>query len=234
MPKGIPKIDKRESLIGKKFGRLLVKSLMPRSESKKRTWLCECSCGGSKLVTTNLLNVGTSSCGCLQRESFLSVITKHGKSGTPEYEIWKAMKQRCHNPNHKDYADYGGRGIFVCQEWRDSFQAFIDHMGERPSKKHTIERVDVNGGYCPENCIWIELVMQARNRRSNLTFNGKTMCLTEWSKYLGISYATLTTRRSIGIVNPEELFAPAGACRKGKWISKVNKETIAARRSEAK
>ncbi len=211
----------RPTLVDKKFNRLLVISEAGRTEKNNRLWNCRCECGKVQVATTSALQRGlTKSCGCLQREKWHKTLTKHGRADTVEYILWKAMKQRSHNPNHKDYADYGGRGIFVCQEWQDSFQSFFDHMGARPKKNDSIERVDHNKGYEPGNCIWLDKRLQNRNKRSNvmITYSGKTMCLTEWCEVLGLSYDTIQTRRRKGITAPEEIFAPPNTFRYGRRI----------------
>jgi len=113
----------------------------------------------------------------------------------PEYRSWTRMRTRCLNPRFPAYAYYGGRGIRICDRW-NSFQAFLSDMGPRPSPGHGLERLDNNGNYEPENVVWETMERQSRNRRSNirLTYNGKTLCLSEWSSILGIQWATLRAR----------------------------------------
>lgn len=122
---------------------------------------------------------------------------KHGKL-SPTYQSWSAMKQRCLNPNSADYFRYGGRGIQICDSWRE-FEAFLRDMGERPEGA-TLDRVDVNGNYEPGNCRWATCKQQGRNRRDNrlLAYNGKTQTLTEWAEEIGISRTSLTSRLSQG------------------------------------
>ncbi len=121
---------------------------------------------------------------------------RHGLRDAPEYQVWKGMKQRCENPKHKSFNDYGGRGIRVCQRWRDSFAAFLEDMGNRPSPRHNIDRIDNNGDYEPGNCQWVLRRVNNRNRRVNhlLTFNGRTQTMTDWAAELGISLQTLAWR----------------------------------------
>ena len=121
---------------------------------------------------------------------------KHGLTGTKIYYLWAGMKARCHVPGHKTYANYGGRGIYVCDEWRKSLLKFIEDMGERPSDKHTLDRIDNDGPYCKENCRWVLDDVQRRNRRDNKFYevNGKTLCLEDWAAESGISATTLWTR----------------------------------------
>ena len=124
--------------------------------------------------------------------------TTHGMCGTRIYRIWKKMKSRCHNSNDPDYQKwYGSRGIQVCNEWRNNFQAFYDWaMSHGYSDELSIDRIDVDGNYCPENCRWIDMKTQARNKSDNrlITCNGETHCLSEWAEILGIRSSILRTR----------------------------------------
>lgn len=115
---------------------------------------------------------------------------------TPEWEVWSSMRRRCYDQNAISYPRYGGRGIAVCDSWNNSFKSFFDDMGERPSKDHSIERIDNNRGYDPDNCRWATRVEQSRNRRSNriLTFNGESRCVMEWAEYLGVNNQALYRR----------------------------------------
>lgn len=119
----------------------------------------------------------------------------HGKTGTLEYNTWHAMKKRCNCPTSVDYPDYGGRGIKVCERW-SAFANFLADMGERPTAKHTLDRIDNEGDYTPENCRWATLIEQARNKRNNrlLTHAGEALTLPEWSERTGIETGTLFAR----------------------------------------
>lgn len=152
-------------LTGEKFERLSVKS---RSENKgtQTAWTCKCECGNEVVVVgASLINGRSKSCGCLQKESARKLKKTHGQSKTPEYISWKAMIRRCENKNTKDFSYYGARGIKVCDRWRESFECFLSDMGERPSPTHSIDRVDVNDNYHPDNCIWATQSTQVLNRR---------------------------------------------------------------------
>jgi hypothetical protein len=128
-------------------------------------------------------------------------------SRTPEYAVWCAMKRRCLNPEYPLFKDYGGRGITVCAEWRDSFSRFLEDMGKRPTPKHSIERENNDGNYEPSNCVWATREEQSRNRRSNikLTHDGLTMNMAEWSRHLAIPYGSLQDRFYRGLSTPEIL-----------------------------
>jgi hypothetical protein len=180
--------------VGQVFDRLTV--IGPGK--KKYHWLCLCSCGNTKEINKFHIGVNIKSCGCLLAEWAREGQKTHGKRKNPTYEIWSSMKQRCLNPGNKDYCYYGGRGINVCAEWMN-FQSFIDDMGECPSG-YSIERININMGYCKENCVWIKRSMQNRNKRNNrlLTYNQKTQSVIEWSEETGIPYQTLLSRLKRG------------------------------------
>lgn len=120
---------------------------------------------------------------------------KHGKAKTPEFNVWVKMRQRCYNPNSKDWSNYGGRGILVCPEW-NKFSVFYADMGRRDSDCHQLERLDNNAGYCKANCKWASRVEQSNNRRSNcrLIFNGRVQSIAEWAREVGIRDRLLRAR----------------------------------------
>ena len=180
-----------------KFGRLTVLSYMGKKSNGNTYWLCQCQCGKRKSIRRgDFVSGKTQSCGCLN----LEIMTKHGQHKTPEYKAWVKMRFRCLNPNEPSFHSYGGRGIKVCKRWA-KFENFIEDMGKRPSKKHSIDRVDVNGDYKPSNCRWATIRQQSRNRRDNhwITYKGKTLILNDWAKKLKIHKATLRARFKRGL-----------------------------------
>jgi len=172
-----------------------------KNRGKATTWACQCDCGVQKVFSAgNLRSGASSSCGCLQIELTISRSTKHGCSPrnqrTPEYRTWKHVTQRTTNPKAIRYADYGGRGVTLCDRWANNFENFLEDMGLKPSPKHSIERKDNDLGYSPENCYWATAKEQSRNTRKNrfVTYKGATKCVGEWSEILGINYGTLLSR----------------------------------------
>lgn len=187
-------------LVGQQFARLTVLS-RAGSQNKKTTWLCRCVCGNEVVVKSDNLKTGnTKSCGCQKRDSTIATMqaTKrtHGRSQTTEYRIWVHIKQRCYNEKNAAYSDYGGRGITVCDRWKDSFEAFYADMGPRPDPEMSIDRRDVNGNYTPENCRWATQVEQCSNRRNNhlIEHNGETKTLTQWAREAGLHPTTIRLR----------------------------------------
>lgn len=160
---------KIKNLIGKTYGRLTVISYSGKNKHGRSMWLCKCNCGNYKIISSNSLQRGlTKSCGCLDREKHISNPnrTTHGESGTRLYRIWKAMKNRCCNPNSPDYKKYyGNKGVKVCDDWKYNYQSFrnwaISHGYE---ENLSIDRIDLNGNYEPSNCRWATAYEQRHNQ----------------------------------------------------------------------
>ena len=153
-------------ILNKRFGKLTVKEVISYYEDsrgiKKRIIKCDCDCGNTTTLKEAILNFkDKASCGCASGGQN----STHGMSNERVYKIWVDIKVRCYNENSAHFENYGGRGIKMCDRWKDSFENFYNDMGDRPSNKHSIERLDVNKDYSPENCIWTTHDKQCRNRR---------------------------------------------------------------------
>lgn len=159
-------------------------------------WRCRCSCGKEKLIQPNSLKTGKSkSCGCKGSDW----CRKHGMDGTSTYNIWSVMKQRCHNINHGLYQNYGGKGISVCDRWRESFNNFHADMGTKPEGM-SLDRIDPKGNYSPENCRWASSKEQNRNKINTiyLEYKGERKPLAEWAEIKGMRRKTLRERLKMG------------------------------------
>ena len=180
------------NLIGFRFGKLLVISKGDITKSGYQRWLCQCDCGNTKaILRSSLISNHTKSCGCNRKSSCKVNFTKHGKHGTPEYISWQKMKNRCLNPNCKEFKYWGGKGVSICERWMNSFDNFLHDMGYKPTLKHTLDRFpDKNGNYEIGNCRWADKKEQSCNRKDNLWFEykGNSMMLSDWAILLKVNY----------------------------------------------
>ena len=196
---------KNNDLSGEKFGRLTVVKRWERLPSGHTKWLCVCDCGNVKFVMdSNLHRKHEVSCGCAKKEKMIKNSKWKGESSEPLFIIWRAMLKRCYNINSQNYKYYGGRGIKVCNEWLDENNGYFSFkkwsLENGFEKGLSIERIDVNNDYSPDNCKWIPFSEQSKNKRNNnmITYHNETKCLAEWSKILGIKRYTLYSRLKRG------------------------------------
>lgn len=208
-------------LTGQRFGRLVAVEPAGKDRRGKTLWRCICDCGSEKNINAAELTRtgtrrGTRSCGCLSRDAFVSRSKRHGCSSvdgggrTPEYAAWKAMRTRCNNEKCAQFHNYGGRGIRVCERWQNSFEDFLADMGERPSGKHSVDRINVNGDYEPTNCRWATASEQCRNRRNNvtLTIDGRTQTAIAWGEEVGVRKELVKERLRLGWSAHDAVFKP--------------------------
>ena len=182
-------------LTGERFGRLLVQRKDGYNKHHQLYWLCECDCGNYKLVLGSLLRNGmTQSCGCLHKEVTSQVSSTHGMTRSPIYSLWHSMMDRCHLPTSHAFSRYGGRGISVCERWH-SFENFYADMGNKPEGM-SLERIDNDGDYCPDNVRWASAKVQANNRKSNvvLEYQGRKQTMQQWCDELGLKIQTVWAR----------------------------------------
>lgn len=207
---------------GERFGRLVV---VERAESyinpnglPRTAWKCKCDCGNEVVVLAQSLSNGsTKSCGCLRNERIHEICRTHGelvnkKKRTHLYSVWENMKRRCFNSKNKFYYCYGGRGITVCDEWKNSFEAFRSwSYANGYDEALSLDRIDVNGNYEPSNCRWITMKEQSNNKRTShfLTLHGDTKTLAQWSEATGLSYPTILYRLKRGWSVEDTLMKPS-------------------------
>lgn len=187
---------------GQRFGMLTVLGISdevyidPKTGYKRKKWKVRCDCGKEYSVCGNCLksrNGYTKSCGCIRGEKKKT----HGQSKTKLYEVWCNMKRRCNDETNSHYYLYGGKGIKICSEWEDNFQTFYEWSMLHGYKDNlTIDRIDSNGNYCPDNCRWATYLLQGNNTSRNhvLTYNGETHTMSEWARIINIDYSTLRSR----------------------------------------
>lgn len=209
-------MGKTKDLTGERFGRLIVVgragSHRSPSGAVRATWLCRCECGNMTTVTTDALRKTTKSCGCYGNEirtafSQAGGHRVHGGCGTRLYTIWKNMKSRCSNPKNQDYHNYGGRGITICTEWLSDFATFREWALSNGYREDlSIDRIDSNGNYCPDNCRWETALTQGQNRRttSHIVYNENEYTCVGFAKLLNVSHASVSRWLKAGM-KPEEI-----------------------------
>jgi hypothetical protein len=203
------------NIAGQRFGKLVAIERIGRDPLGAAVWSAMCDCGNLTSGAARNIRAGKKkSCGCLS-SSIKERATTHGASvkGSrlrPTYQSWLNMRMRCLQPTHQAYSRYAGRGIGICERWA-SFENFLEDMGERPSPKHSIERIDNDGHYEPGNCRWATIVDQARNRRSNvhITYCGETLTLSQWSERTGLAISLISRRLQAGLEPDEILTKPS-------------------------
>lgn len=199
-----------KNLTGKKFGRLTVIGVSRKVESGNREryyWRCKCDCGNEKEVRTDCLTSGlVKSCGCLKKDQDKINLTKYHKHKLSHTKLWDTyygMKSRCYDKTDKRYSDYGGRGIEICPEWLENFENFVSWSLENGFDDNLqIDRIDNDSGYSPQNCRWVSIKENCRNRRSNvmIEYQGKMITLIELSEILNIPYKTAYSKyRKYGV-----------------------------------
>ena len=211
--------NKLEDLTGQRFGRLTVlyrtTDYVQPNGSRRPRWRCKCDCGTElDVIASNLKRGSTRSCGCLQKEELSKRRTSHGGWANNEklYGVWHGMKKRCYCVTDQHYKDYGERGITVCDLWKEDYAAFREWALSNGYKEGlSIDRINVDDGYSPDNCRWVTAKVQQSNRRSCIyvTYNGETKTLKGWSLDTGIPYATLVQRYNCGwetsrMLNPQK------------------------------
>ena len=211
-------MNRVHDLTGQKFGRLTAIGIdLARDTTKRTYWICQCDCGKiSSHRADGLLRGTIKSCGCYKSEQDAIRVSKnhkHKQSGTRLYSIWQGMKERCYRKTSSCYKNWGGRGIDVCDEWRNDFAVFYQWAIDNGYKKNlTIDRIDNNAGYNPQNCRWVTIKEQCRNRRSNIdiTIGNTTKTLTEWCEVFDLPYGTINARYhrmfANGTLNLDNLF----------------------------
>lgn len=205
-------------VVGEKYHRLTILSGETRGGRPRA--FCRCECGTEKWVILRNLRTGhTRSCGCLMREVAVrtgATSKKHGHARTyhqtPTYRTWSHIIARCEKPSATEYRNYGGRGIRICDRWRKSFPAFLEDMGQKPSRRHSIDRVDPNGHYEPGNCRWATAKEQQRNRRYNhvLTLGERSQTIAAWAEEIGTGWTTIRARLERGWSVAKALQTPIG------------------------
>lgn len=210
-------------LTGQRFGRLVALKQVARGPDGRIRWLCRCDCGTERItMAKSLRQRATRSCGCLLRERTVERCTIHGhsaRSRTRTYRSWREAKTRCFNPKAARFKLYGGRGITMCEEWKNDFTVFLRDMGFRPEGTSLDRFPDQDGNYEPGNCRWATPKEQQRNLPKNifLTLSGETLCVAAWAERLGISYSTIYWRIEHKWTPEQILSAPQAL---GSWSTR--------------
>lgn len=214
---------------GDEFGRLTAERWVTGSRATPGGWFCACKCGNTLVVQSNYLRAGrVVSCGCYKAEGISRRNATHGLSRSPEYSVWCNIVQRCTNPHASHHDRYGGRGIVISPEWRESFEQFLADMGPRPSSKHTIERRDNDGPYSKNNCYWKAGGSQNNTRRTRwIEARGKRQSLQDWSRESGVSPVTILARIKLGWPPERAVTEPAKARRDPSTLKPLAKEKAA-------
>lgn len=190
-----------KDIAGQRFGRLLAISFSHLNKHSNAIWNCICDCGNyHQAKTADLISGATTSCGCRQKEMHAARRTRNGLSSHPLYQVYRGMISRCYDPSCEQYPRYGERGITVCARWLDSFDNFIADVGPKPSPEYSLDRIDNNLGYSPDNVRWATSFEQMNNTRANhpLTYNNQTFTITQWSRIVGIASQTIAKRLKAG------------------------------------
>lgn len=184
------------NLVGQRFGRLEVIREAGNNKHGQRIFLCRCDCGKEIETKSYYLRQGdTKSCGCLHRECVIRQETTHGRTRTPEWNSWVKIKQRCTDPNDKNYKSYGGNGRTMAPEWIESFELFLTEIGPKPiGLGYSVDRIDNTKGYVPGNIRWATWKEQANNRSSTVlySYNGIDLCISDWAKEIGVKRETIS------------------------------------------
>lgn len=200
------------NLIGNRYGHLVVEKELPPNRHKEVVWLCRCDCGDTHIATSyNLMRGRTTTCRSCMFARIAKSQTKHRCEPKRLHEIYTNMKTRCHNPNYVLWHRYGGRGISICKEWEESFTAFREWaLNSGYSENLTLDRIDNDGDYCPQNCKWSTITEQSNNRRNNryITSSGKTDTMANWARKTGIPYYVLQKRLYDGWSDEEIVTIP--------------------------